>query len=92
MENDILADLVSYGLATAQEKTEIQTLILSKKKFKTVKDASDWVRKHGFKVHKVDETKNSFRFRQKDPSEFKKGSLRTINLTAGVSAVVGRPK
>lgn len=72
--------------------TTVQTLILSKKRFKSAKAASKWVRDNGFKVHKIDETSTSYRFRQREPSKFIKGSFRTITLTTGVKAVVGRLK
>ena len=81
----------------------IQTLILSKTVFKTMAAAAKWVRDHGFKVGtskgKVpvakpapEETSTSFRFRQRPPGDFQAGTLRTIRLTEGVSAVVGRLK
>ncbi len=78
--------------AIGQKKSDIQTLILSKSRFKTKGQASKWVRSHGFKTSKVDEKKNTFRYRQKEPSAFIEGSFRTITLTDGVKAVIGRPK
>lgn len=79
-----------------QASTEIQTLILSKTKFSTLRAASKWVKDHSFKVrHKgkaPDETADSWRFRQKDPGDFQAGSFRTITITDGVKAVVGKPK
>jgi len=78
---------------TAQESpTKIQTLILSKEKFKTKQAAIKWIEEHDFHSTKVDETNSSYRFRQKDPSDFIEGSFRTIELTEGVKAVIGRPK
>lgn len=74
------------------KQTQIQTLILSKEKFKTRADAKKWVVDHDFKSTKIDETSTSFRFRQKEPSDFIEGSFRTITITDGVSAVIGRPK
>ena len=84
----------------------VQTIICSKDRFKTVGAAIRWVREHGFKVPSggvnkgkvpvakpgIDETSTSWRFRQRPPSDFQAGSMRTIRLTEGVSAVVGRLK
>lgn len=39
-----------------------------------------------------DETENSFRYRVKDPEKFQDGSFRTIDITDGVKAVIGRLK
>ncbi len=75
-----------------QKQTEVQTLILSKEKFKTRADAKKWVDDHDFRSDKIDETENSYRFRQKEPSDFIEGSFRTIEITDGVKAVIGKPK
>jgi hypothetical protein len=40
----------------------------------------------------VDETETSWRVRQRSPGEFQEGSFRTIEITDGVKAVIGRPK
>lgn len=70
----------------------IETIILSKDKFKTKKDAKKWIKDHKFSSHKVDETTSFFRFQQRDPAEFDKKTFRTITLTEGVKAVVGKLK
>lgn len=72
----------------------IQTLILSKERFETLAEARAWVSEaeRDFRSDKVDETETSFRFRQRNPGAFREGSLRTIELTEGVSAVIGRLK
>lgn len=72
--------------------TEIQTIICSKRRFRSVAEAAQWVREHGFAAGKVDETEDSYRFRQREPEEFQPNSFRTITLTRGVQAVIGRPK
>jgi len=74
-----------------EKQTEVQTLIFSKPKF-TRKSAKKWAKDHEFKNNKVDETSTSFRLRQKAPGLFIEGSFRTIELTSGVKAVIGRPK
>lgn len=74
----------------------IQTLIMSKTRFKTVSEAAQWVRDHGFKARHQgkgpDETQTSYRFRQRDPGDFRPGRFRTIELTRGVKAVMGELK
>jgi hypothetical protein len=71
--------------------TEIQSLILDNRFFDR-RDALGWVRRHGFQAHKIDETSESFRFRQIEPSHFGPKSFRTIILRPGVKAVVGCPR
>jgi len=72
-------------------KTTLQTLILSKSQFKKT-TARTWVRDRGFKFAKLDEKTNTYRFRQLDPKRFQKKSFRTIAITKGVKAVIGRKK
>jgi DNA adenine methylase len=87
---------VFWRAKVLQQATEVQTVILSKDKFKTLADARKWVKEHDFKTEHggkgPDETEDSWRFRQRDPGDFKDGSFRTIALTDGVKAVIGRPK
>jgi len=75
-----------------QPPTIVQTLILSKEQFPTAEDATQWASEHQFRADKVDETEDSWRLRQRDPSDFDPESLRTITLTEGVKAVVGHLK
>lgn len=70
--------------------TVVQTLIFNKDKFSESK-AKDWAKEHDFKYGKVDEKENTFRLRQMNPSNLKKDSFRTIELTSGVEAVIGCP-
>jgi len=72
-------------------KTTIQTLILSKARFKSKGAAKSWAKSNGYKSGGVDETDKSYRIRQFNPGDFKSGSLRTITLSNGVKAVVGKP-
>lgn len=77
-----------------QARTDIQTLILSKERFDTKAKANAWIKEHDFKIKPgaPDETEESWRYRQREPGEFQPGSFRTITLTDGVKAVIGRPK
>lgn len=74
-----------------RKPTEVQTVILSKEKFKNAEAAKKWLRAHDFKSE-LDETEDSYRARQKDPGDFTQGSFRTISVEDGVSAVVGHKK
>lgn len=65
---------------------EIQTLIFDKAVF-TLQEAHTWCEDHGFRHDKVDETENSYRFRQFDPEMCQVDSFRTFEITEGVQAV-----
>jgi succinate dehydrogenase flavin-adding protein (antitoxin of CptAB toxin-antitoxin module) len=68
------------------ELSEIQSLIFDKSKF-TADQARKWLEKNKFKHSKIDETENSFRFRQKDPNLFDR--FRTKRFKPGINAVIG---
>lgn len=85
--------VTKLALPELQERaTKVQSVICSKSVFKSVAEARSWVSKHGFKSSGVDETEESYRFRQFAPSQCTSGSFRTITLTKGVSAVICTPK
>lgn len=71
--------------------TQAQTLILSKTFFNQ-REAESWIIRHDFRISKIDETTNSWRFRQQPPEWFEKRSFRTIRLRPGVQAVIGCPR
>ncbi len=54
--------------------TTIQTLIFPKSKWDSVDECKAWLKEHDFKTG-VDETENSWRFRQRDPGEFEEGGM-----------------
>jgi hypothetical protein len=85
-------DRVMSLVKSLQQATTVQTLVFDKQVFKTRAAAETWARDHDFKADKVDETETSFRIRQRDPGDFKEGSFRTIEITRGVKAVIGRLK
>ena len=70
--------------------TQVQSVILSQQFF-SLREAEDWILSHGFRVSKIDESRNFWRFRQQPPTWFKKGTFRTIRLRPGVEAIVGCP-
>lgn len=67
----------------------IQSLVLSKDRFDTAEEAKEWADGNNFKSDKVDETDETFRLRQREPGAFKEGSFKTVDVTDGVSAVMG---
>lgn len=71
--------------------TQIQTIIFDKEQF-TEKQAKDWAQKNDMLYGYVDEKENTYRIRQREPSNFTGGSFRTINLDKGINAVIGCPK
>jgi hypothetical protein len=92
-------DAVGAWLKSTEEKAgddskatamEIQTLICSKDVFDTEEKAHAWILDHGFRADKVDDTDDSFRYRQIEPSECQEDSFRTIDIDKGVSAVICR--
>ena len=68
-----------------------QSLIFSKDYFDR-SSARHWASSHGFHAGKVHETGDSYRLRQHAPSQFSRGSFRTISFEPGLKAVVGCPK
>ena len=53
------------------EKNIVQSVLFNKHTT-SLKSASDWLKNHGYKVKKVDETPNLLRFRQWSPTTLKK--------------------
>lgn len=77
----------------AQKKgSKVQSLIFSKDVFKDAASAKSWAKGHDFRSDKVDETENSFRLRQFDPSKCDKETFGTISITKGVQGTVCVPK
>ena len=66
------------GRLKGQTTTTVQTIIFLKRFNWTEQRAKAWLRRNDFKSSKKDETSTSFRFRQREPSEFQDGTLRTI--------------
>lgn len=72
--------------------TRIQSVLLSKRRFKSAQAARKWARSRGFRASDLDETEQYYRFRQREPGHFDRSTFRTIVLTDGVKAVIGVPK
>lgn len=73
-----------------ESNTVIQSLLFNKEVFENESEAREWASDHGFHSGKVDETEESFRIRQLDPSQFDKTTLRTIEIRRGIQAVIGQ--
>ena len=69
----------------------VQSLIFSKTKFNR-SSARTWAKDHGYKASKVEITKHSLKLRQLPPGRCVTGSLRTEQLTKGVSAIMAQKK
>ena len=65
--------------------SKIQSLLFNKKYF-NIRSAVEWLIYHGYKHYKVDVTRNYIRFRQFDPSPYKR--YRLIELNNSIKAVV----
>lgn len=58
---------------------KIQSILLRKTKFKNKNEAINFIKRNGFKVKKIDITKNFYRFRQLDPRQFRYFRNKKIN-------------
>lgn len=70
----------------------LQTVIISKKIAKTREAAKRVAREYASRIYTSRETKTSWRFRQRPPDDFRKGSFRTKKIHDGVSLVYGTLK
>ncbi len=86
------AEELPLNKVLVQKQTDVQSVVLSKDRFKTATAAKQWAREHGFKTSKIDEKANTFRFRQFEPSLCKAGTFRNKKITEGVVAVICVPK
>ena len=66
--------------------SDIQSVIIDKRLF-SLAQAINYINLHGYKLKKIDETANYYRFRQLDPELFKKYFIK--DLHNGVKLVVG---
>lgn len=80
----------NQGSVMQGASTTVQTYIFDKEKF-TREEAKNWLEKHD-KNTGLEETEDSFRARQVPPGDFNEGSFRTIQITSGIKAVIGKLK
>lgn len=85
------SDPINSWIKKGRAGSEIQALLFDRDYFNG-HEARRWIKAHEFIAPKCHATKNYLRYRQEDPSEFKKKGFRTIVLTEGIKAVVGIPK
>ena len=70
--------------------TKVQSIVISKKVMNKAQ-AVEWVKSHGFRAKKIDETEGAYHFRQRPPGAFRKDTFRTIPFRPGVQARIGHP-
>ena len=63
----------SEKLEEKASEHKVQAVHLYKSYFKSIADATEWIRKHQYKPIHVDETSNEYRFRLLDPAIIKTG-------------------
>jgi len=89
LSNTAITVELQLAAEAKRKPLKVQTLIFRRPLF-TRKSAVAWARTHDFRSNDVDETESSYRLRQRDPSRFVPGSFRTIRLSKGVQATLGR--
>lgn len=71
--------------------TVVQSIVFDRKDFNVI-SAKKWLKENDFKYGKSDIKKSTIRFRQEDPSNFKKASFRNKPITKSIMLVIGCPK
>lgn len=71
----------------------VQSVLLSRDKFKTIGDAKEWLVSHGYKYTLPDTTPSYFRFRQRDPQRLEMTHrLRTVKIGDAGNLIVAYPR
>lgn len=73
----------------SEDSMIVQSILFDKDKF-SESEAKAWLESHDYSHGKVDETEENLRFRQKEPEAFEDGSFRTVELSTGIKAVMGK--
>lgn len=75
-------------------KPNLQTVIVSKDVARKREEATEVAREFANRIYTSRQTKDSWRFRQRPPSDFKKGTFRTFSVPGkkGISLVYGELK
>ena len=63
--------------------SSVQSVLLSRNRFKTRASAKKYAQKHGFKTSKIDVTEHYYRFRQANPKSPKFKRFRTLTKKGG---------
>ncbi len=74
------------------DSTKVQSLLLDKSEFRDADAAEDWVFGNDFRPDMMTESADYYRFRIKQPGQFRKKSYRTIELSPRVKAIIGKLK
>jgi HK97 family phage major capsid protein len=77
------------AVKAAGDSMVLQSVVVSKNVADTLAEAKKIVRDLDFRTGDVDETENSWRFRQRDPDDFDPDSFRTKEIKKGVTLVLG---
>lgn len=71
----------------------VQSVLLSRDKFKTLGEAKEWLTSHGYKYALPDTTPSFYRFRQRDPHRLEMTHrLRTIKIGDAGNLIVAYPR
>lgn len=87
LKKDIPSSL--WTLVKDRPPMVLQTVILSKERYKTKQQAISRIKDLGFKVGDIEETEDSWRFRQRNPKDFRPGNFRTKQIAPGVTLITG---
>ena len=72
------------------EGGHVQTIIFDKTIPVTKQKA--WLKKHGFDTQEADQKTSTVRYRQEEPSKFRKGTFKTYEVGDGIKIVSGKLK
>lgn len=75
----------------AEDALSVQSLIFSKESFDS-ESALTWAKDHNFKSESAEDGGDSIRIGQRDKQDFVEDTFKTVALTDGVSAVMGKLK
>lgn len=79
----------------SSNKLKVQTIILSKKHFRTRADVKRWIKANGYKLQKhkkqpIEGRKRTWRVRQRYSKYFKKSTLKTYKVKKGIKTIKGK--
>lgn len=76
-----------YGEGVNGNASQVQSVLISRKKFTNAESAADYAREKGFKANKVDVTRHWYRFRQQSPGKFKRYYAKRVD--DGILLIIG---
>lgn len=87
-----MAEAEGCAMSKRTLPVRVQTVIIKKTLAKSSRQAASIARTHGAKTTKVDETGQSYRFRQHPPENYLPNSFRAFVLNKHVTLVYGTPR